>query len=329
VDTIEKVAREIQELIPEARVGIGHGQMRERDLERVMSDFYHKRFNIMVCTTIIETGIDIPSANTIIINRADKFGLAQLHQLRGRVGRSHHQAYAYLLTPDRRSMTSDAEKRLEAISNAEDLGAGFTLATYDMEIRGAGELLGEEQSGQIETIGFSLYMDMLDRAVKAIRAGKQADIENAFNDAIDINLRIPALIPADYLPDVHTRLVMYKRLANADNEEGLRDLQVEMIDRFGLLPEQTKNLFRVTQLKLNAEKIGIVKLEANSSGGKVEFSSDTRVDPLQIVKLVQTQSRLYKLEGANRLKFSIPMESTETRLQTIKDLLDYLTPAAV
>jgi len=329
VDTIEKVARELQELIPEARIGIGHGQMRERDLERVMSDFYHKRFNIMVCTTIIETGIDIPSANTIIIHRADKFGLAQLHQLRGRVGRSHHQAYAYLLTPDRRSMTSDAEKRLEAISNAEDLGAGFTLATYDMEIRGAGELLGEEQSGQIETIGFSLYMDMLDRAVKAIRAGKQADIENAFNDAIDINLRIPALIPADYLPDVHTRLVMYKRLANADSDEGLRDLQVEMIDRFGLLPEQTKNLFRVTNIKLQAEKIGIVKLEANSAGGKIEFASDTRVDPLQIVKLVQTQSRIYKLEGANRLKFSVPMEATETRLKTIQDLLDYLTPTLI
>lgn len=328
VDTIEKVARELQELIPEARVGIGHGQMRERDLERVMSDFYHKRFNIMVCTTIIETGIDIPSANTIIINRADKFGLAQLHQLRGRVGRSHHQAYAYLLTPDRRSMTGDAEKRLEAISNAEDLGAGFTLATYDMEIRGAGELLGEEQSGQIETIGFSLYMDMLDRAVKAIRAGKQADIENTFNDVIDINLRIPALIPADYLPDVHTRLVMYKRLANAENEEGLRDLQVEMIDRFGLLPEQTKNLFRVTQLKLNAEKIGIVKLEANGRGGKIEFASDTRVDPLQIVKLVQTQARIYKLEGANRLKFTMDMEATETRLQTISDLLTYLTPTS-
>lgn len=326
VDTIEKTARELQELIPEARIAVGHGQMRERDLERVMSDFYHKRFNIMVCTTIIETGIDIPSANTIIIDRADKFGLAQLHQLRGRVGRSHHQAYAYLLTPDRRSMTDDAVKRLEAISAAEDLGAGFTLATYDMEIRGAGELLGEEQSGQIQTIGFSLYMDMLDRAVKAIRQGRQADLEKALSEAIEINLRIPALIPSDYLPDVHTRLVMYKRLANAQNEEALRDLQVEMIDRFGLLPEQIKNLIRVTQIKIRAEAIGIVKLEANSRGGKVEFASDTRVDPLQIVKLVQSQPRVYKLEGANQLKFSMDLEATEKRIQTVIDLLDHLTP---
>lgn len=329
VDTIEKTARDLQELIPEARIAVGHGQMRERDLERVMSDFYHKRFNIMVCTTIIETGIDIPNANTIIMDRADKFGLAQLHQLRGRVGRSHHQAYAYLLTPDRRSMTDDAVKRLEAISAAEDLGAGFTLATYDMEIRGAGELLGEEQSGQIQTIGFSLYMDMLDRAVKAIRQGKQADLEKALSEAIEINLRIPALIPADYLPDVHTRLVMYKRLANAQNDEALRDLQVEMIDRFGLLPEPIKNLFRVTQIKINAETIGITKLEANNRGGKVEFASDTRVDPLQIVKLVQSQPRIYKLEGANQLKFTMDMESTEKRIQSVVDLLTYLTPKTI
>lgn len=326
VDSIEKTARDLQALIPEARIAVGHGQMRERDLERVMSDFYHKRFNIMVCTTIIETGIDIPSANTIIINRADKFGLAQLHQLRGRVGRSHHQAYAYLLTPDRRSMTDDAEKRLEAISAAEDLGAGFTLATYDMEIRGAGELLGEEQSGQIQTIGFSLYMDMLDRAVKAIRQGKQADIEQALKESIDINLRLPALIPADYLPDVHTRLVMYKRLANAESADALRDLQVEMIDRFGLLPEQTKNLFRVTQIKIAADQLGITKLEANARGGLVEFSGDTKVDPLGIVKLVQSQPRIYKLEGANRLKFSLDLESSEKRLQCVNDLLDYLQP---
>jgi len=326
VDTIEKTARDLQTLIPEARIAVGHGQMRERDLERVMSDFYHKRFNIMVCTTIIETGIDIPSANTIIINRADKFGLAQLHQLRGRVGRSHHQAYAYLLTPDRRSMTDDAEKRLEAISAAEDLGAGFTLATYDMEIRGAGELLGEEQSGQIQTIGFSLYMDMLDRAVKAIRQGKQADIEQALKETIDVNLRLPALIPADYLPDVHTRLVMYKRLANADSAEALRDLQVEMIDRFGLLPEQIKNLFRVTQIKIKADQLGITKLEASARGGLVEFSSETRVDPLKIVKLVQSQPRIYKLEGATRLKFALDLESNEKRLQSVTDLLDHLQP---
>lgn len=326
VKTIEKTARELQALIPEARVGVGHGQMRERDLERVMSDFYHKRFNILVCTTIIETGIDIPSANTIVIDRADKFGLAQLHQLRGRVGRSHHQAYAYLLTPDKRSMTDDAVKRLEAIASAEDLGAGFTLATYDMEIRGAGELLGEEQSGQIQTIGFSLYMDMLDRAVKALRQGKTLNTDLTADTTTDVNLRIPALIPSDYLPDVHARLVMYKRLASATSEEALRELQVEMIDRFGLLPDATKNLFRVTLLKLKAEALGIVKLEANPRGGRMEFSAETRVDPLTIVKLVQTQPHIFKLEGASHLKFTLSMESSEQRLQNLTDLLDRLTP---
>jgi len=326
VSSIEKTARELQELVPEARITIGHGQMRERDLERVMSDFYHKRFNVMVCTTIIETGIDIPNANTIVIHRADKFGLAQLHQLRGRVGRSHHQAYAYLLTPDKRSMTTDAVKRLEAISAAEDLGAGFTLATYDMEIRGTGELLGEEQSGQIQTIGFSLYMEMLDRAIKAIRQGKVPDPTKDSDGLVEVNLRIPALIPADYLPDVHLRLVMYKRLANAETEEALRDLQVEMIDRFGLLPEPSKNLIRVTQIKLKAQTIGITKLEASARSGVIEFSSDTRVEPLTIVKLVQTAPHAYKLEGANKLKFTLPMETTEQRLQQVTELLNKLIP---
>ncbi|MDQ2075588.1 transcription-repair coupling factor [Marinimicrobium sp. ABcell2] len=326
VKNIERVARELSELVPEARVGIGHGQMRERDLERVMSDFYHKRFNIMVCTTIIETGIDIPSANTIVIHRADKFGLAQLHQLRGRVGRSHHQAYAYLLTPERRAMTGDAIKRLEAIAAAHDLGAGFTLATHDMEIRGAGELLGEEQSGQMHTLGFSLYMDMLDRAIKAIRQGKEPDINAPLESAVDINLRIPALIPNDYLPDVHTRLVLYKRLANAESDEDLRELQVEMIDRFGLLPEPAKNLFRVTRLKLKAQAIGVDKLEAGSNAGRIEFSEGTRVDPMTIVKLVQTHPQIYQLAGANQLKFKQDMDDTETRLTAVTDLLDVLTP---
>ncbi len=326
VSTIEKTARDLQELVPEARIVVGHGQMRERDLERVMSDFYHKRFNVMVCTTIIETGIDIPNANTIVIHRADKFGLAQLHQLRGRVGRSHHQAYAYLLTPDKRSMTGDAVKRLEAISAAEDLGAGFTLATYDMEIRGTGELLGDEQSGQIQTIGFSLYMEMLDRAVKAIRKGKIPDPTNEFDGMVDVNLRIPALIPSDYLPDVQSRLIMYKRLANAETDEALRDLQVEMIDRFGLLPEQTKNLVRVTQIKLKAQTIGITKLEASARSGVIEFSGDTRVEPLTIVKMVQAAPHAYKLEGANKLKFTLPMDTTEQRLQQVTGLLDKLMP---
>ncbi len=329
VKTIEKTARDIKAMVPEARIGIGHGQMRERELEQVMSDFYHKRFNVLVCTTIIETGIDVPNANTIIIDRADKFGLAQLHQLRGRVGRSHHQAYAYLLTPPQRTMTADAVKRLEAIANAEDLGAGFTLATHDLEIRGAGELLGEDQSGQMHTVGFSLYMDMLDRAINAIKSGKTPNIEAPLDTNIEVNLRIPALIPDDYLPDVHTRLILYKRLANAADREALRELQVEMIDRFGLLPESTKNLMQVTELKLKAQQLGIHKLEASNSGGRVEFSNETRVDPLSIVQLVQTQPQIYRLEGANHLKFRVDMETSETRIQTLTSLLERLTPKDV
>jgi len=223
-------------------------------------------------------------------------------------------------------MTSDAVKRLEAIASAEDLGAGFTLATYDMEIRGTGELLGDEQSGQIQTIGFSLYMDMLDRAVKAIRQGKQPDIDSALDDVIDVNLRIPALIPSDYLPDVHTRLVMYKRLAGAESEESLRELHVEMIDRFGLLPEQAKNLIRVTQIKLKAQQIGVTKLEAGARSGRIEFSSETNVDPFTIVQLVQSKPHIYRLEGANQLKFTQDMESTEHRLQAVDELLNHLIP---
>jgi transcription-repair coupling factor (superfamily II helicase) len=215
--------------------------MREKELEQVMSDFYHQRANILVCTTIIETGIDIPNANTIIMDRADKFGLAQIHQLRGRVGRSHHQAYAYLLTPESGSLTSDAEKRLEAITAAEDLGAGFILATHDMEIRGAGELLGESQTGNMTAIGFGLYMDMLDRAVTAFKSGKQINFDNDGEDSTEIKLHLPALIPDDYLPDVQMRLVLYKRISNAKTTDALRALQVEMIDRFGLLPEPVKN----------------------------------------------------------------------------------------
>ncbi len=325
VKNIEKTARELQELVPEARIAIGHGQMRERELEGVMADFYHKRFNVLVCTTIIETGIDVPSANTIIIDRADKFGLAQLHQLRGRVGRSHHQAYAYLLTPEQRAMTGDAVKRLEAISKADDLGAGFTLATHDMEIRGAGELLGDGQSGQIQSVGFSLYMDMLDRAVKSIQAGKEPNLDQPLSGQIEVNLRIPALIPDDYLPDVHTRLIMYKRLAGAKDLEELRELQVEMIDRFGLLPEQTKNLVRVTELKLQASQLGVEKLEASARGGKIEFSAETKVDPLSIVKLVQNQPQTYRLEGANKLKFNLDLEDSQDRLSTVSLLLDGLT----
>lgn len=326
VKTIEKCAADLQALVPEARVGIGHGQMHERELERVMSDFYHKRFNVLVASTIIETGIDVPSANTILIERADKFGLAQLHQLRGRVGRSHHQAYAYLLTPPRKQMTEDAQKRLEAIANAQDLGAGFVLATHDLEIRGAGELLGDGQSGQIQAVGFTLYMEMLERAVKAIRKGEQPNLDQPLGGGPEVNLRVPALIPDDYLPDVHTRLILYKRIASAADEDGLKELQVEMIDRFGLLPEPTKNLMRLTLLKLQAEKLGIKKVDAGPQGGRIEFAADTCVDPLVLIKLIQGQPNRYKFEGATLFKFQVPMERPEERFNTLEALLERLAP---
>jgi transcription-repair coupling factor (superfamily II helicase) len=324
VDTIEKCAQELQALVPEARIGIAHGQMRERELEQVMQQFYHKQFNVLVCTTIIETGIDVPSANTIIMDRADKLGLAQMHQLRGRVGRSHHQAYAYLLTPHKKAMTGDAEKRLEAIAQADDLGAGFALASHDLEIRGAGELLGEEQSGNINTIGFTLYMEMLDRAVKAIRAGKTPNLDQPLEISTEINLRISALIPDEYLPDVHNRLMLYKRISNAKTVDDLNELQVEMIDRFGLLPDPAKNLFAVTALKLEAERLGIRKIDAGSEGGRIEFSSETKVDAMRLIRLIQTQSRHYKLEGGDRLKFMLKSDNAEERLSVVHSVLEAL-----
>ena len=324
VKTIETTAEQVRELVPEARVGVAHGQLPERSLERVMSDFYHKRFNVLVCSTIIETGIDVPSANTIVIERADKFGLAQLHQLRGRVGRSHHQAYAYLLTPPPRNMTKDAIKRLEAISEAEDLGAGFTLASHDMEIRGAGELLGDEQSGQIETIGYSLYMQMLDRAVKAIRAGKTPNIEAPLDDGVEIKLNLPALIPDDYLHDVQQRLVMYKRIASAESAAELKELQVELIDRFGLLPAPLKTLLRQTRLRHRAEQLGITRLEAGEQRGRVVFGSGTAVDPMTLVTLIQKDPVHYRLDGADTLRFEADMANEEARFQAVEGLLERL-----
>ncbi|MFA5630775.1 MAG: transcription-repair coupling factor [Porticoccaceae bacterium] len=326
VKTIEKAVEELRTLVPEARVGFAHGQIRERELERVMSDFYHQRFNVLVCTTIIETGIDIPSANTIIIERADKFGLAQLHQLRGRVGRSHHQAYAYMLTPPPKAMTADAVKRLEALAEADHLGSGFTLATNDLEIRGAGELLGEGQSGHIHSIGFTLYMSMLEKAVRAIKSGKAPQAALEADTATDIKLNIPALIPEDYLPDINTRLILYKRLASTSDEEELKELQVEMIDRFGLLPNATKNLIRLTRLRQRAEALGIHKIDAGPNGARIQFSAQTPVDPLTIVTLVQKQPDRYRLAGASELRLTAAMESPEARLDSISGLLDTLTP---
>jgi transcription-repair coupling factor (superfamily II helicase) len=285
--------------------------MREHQLEKIMSDFYHLRFNVLVCTTIIESGIDVPTANTIIIDRADRFGLAQLHQLRGRVGRSHHQAYAYLLVTAKGALTQDAEKRLEAITAMEDLGAGFNLATHDLEIRGAGELLGEEQSGQIEGIGFSLYMEYLQEAIEALKHGKEPSFEDLAKSHLEIDIKIPALFPNDYINDVHLRLTLYKRIANAQNDYALLQLREEIIDRFGVLPEASKNLFRITSLRLLAEKIGILKIVASPVGGVIEFSAKPSLEPMQIIGLIQKQPDIYKLKGASKLEFRLPISDNK------------------
>jgi len=288
-----------------------------------MLDFYHHRFNVLLCTTIIETGIDVPNANTIIINRADKFGLAQLYQLRGRVGRSHHRAYAYLVRPERRSMTADAVKRLEAIESLEELGTGFMLATHDLEIRGAGELLGDDQSGQIHEIGFSMYTELLERAVKALRAGKQPELDKPLHTGTDINLHMPALIPDDYLPDVHLRLIMYKRIAHAENRDDLRELQVEMIDRFGLLPDAVKNLVRVTELKLLATPLRVEKIDASVDGARIVFDDEPNIDTGKLIILIQTQARHYKFDGKKTLKITdiIPDKDRASRIEQLLDTL--------
>ena len=325
VDTIEKTAADIQALVPEARVVTAHGQLRERELERIMSDFYHQRFNVIVCTTIIETGIDVPSANTIIMDRADHLGLAQLHQLRGRVGRSHHQAYAYLLTPHEKRMTKDAKKRLEAIASLEDLGAGFTLATHDLEIRGAGELLGEDQSGSMSQVGFSLYMEMLDHAVEALKDGKQLSLNQVTAKQTEIDLRLPALIPEDYIFDVSLRLSLYKRIASCKNKNQLDDIQVELIDRFGLLPQATKNLVHIAKIRLKSQKIGISRIEVNDKGGSIEFNDNTKVDHMLIIGLVQKQPTMYKMVPPNKLKFSRTSEGDQARFNVITNLLNDLT----
>ena len=303
VENIQKAADKLAELVPEARIAIGHGQMRERELERVMNDFHHQRFNVLVCTTIIETGIDIPTANTIIIERADHFGLAQLHQLRGRVGRSHHQAYAWLLTPHPKAMTTDAQKRLEAIASLEDLGAGFALATHDLEIRGAGELLGEDQSGQMETIGFSLYMELLENAVDALKAGREPSLEDLTSQQTEVELRMPSLLPDDFIPDVNTRLSFYKRIASAKNEQDLEEIKVELIDRFGRLPDAARNLLDIARLRQQAQKLGIRKLESNEKGGVIEFNEKNNVNPVWLIGLLQKQPQHFRLDGPTRLKF--------------------------
>ncbi len=326
VEDIQTIEQKLAKLVPEASIRIGHGQMPERELEQVMLDFSHRRFNLLLCTTIVESGIDVPTANTIIINRADRFGLAQLHQLRGRVGRSHHRAYAYLIAPPKKAMTADAIKRLEAIDSLEDLGSGFTLATHDLEIRGAGELLGDEQSGQMHEIGFSLYTDLLARAVESLKAGREPDLEAPLDAGVDINLHVPALLPDDYVPDVHLRLILYKRIASCESAEQLRDLQVELIDRFGLLPEATKNLVRIAALKRKAASMGVEKIDAADEGGYMIFSQHATIDPVALVKLVQGDSRRYRLQGTHRLSFREDLSDLDRRFECIEKLLDTLKP---
>ncbi|WP_045727939.1 transcription-repair coupling factor [Xanthomonas sp. GPE 39] len=327
VESIGRMQRELSELVPEARIGIAHGQMPERELESVMLDFQKQRFNVLLSTTIIESGIDIPNANTIVINRADRFGLAQLHQLRGRVGRSHHRAYAYLLVPDQRSITADAQKRLDAIASMDELGAGFTLATHDLEIRGAGELLGEDQSGQMAEVGFSLYTELLERAVRSIRQGKLPDLDSGESArGAEVELHVPALIPDDYLPDVHTRLTLYKRISSARDGDGLRELQVEMIDRFGLLPEPVKHLFAIAELKLQANALGIRKLELGEQGGRLVFESKPNIDPMTILQMIQKQPKLYAMDGPDKLKLKLPLPEPIDRFNAARGLLTALSP---
>lgn len=325
VATIEKQTLKLAELIPEANVQFAHGQMRERDLEHVMSDFYHQRFNVLVCTTIIETGIDIPSANTIILNKADRFGLAQLYQLRGRVGRSHHRAYAYLIIPKRNTLTADAKKRLEAIESIESLGTGFTLATHDLEIRGAGELLGDGQSGQMIEIGYTMYTELLERAVTALKSGKKPELDKPLHHGAEIDLHAPALIPNDYIPDVHERLIMYKRIASAEDKNELKDLQVEMIDRFGLMPPQLKTLHLVTELKLSAAKLDIIKIDYSADGGRIIFSEKPNIDPMKIIKLIQSQPNIYKLDGNDKIRLMRSADDVKDRIKELESLFEYLS----
>jgi transcription-repair coupling factor (superfamily II helicase) len=324
VETIEKTAQAIRELVPEASVAVGHGQMRERDLEQLMLDFYHRRFNVLVCTTIIESGIDVPTANTIIIDRADRFGLAQIHQLRGRVGRSHHRAYAYLITPPHKAMTADAVKRLEALESLEELGAGFTLATHDLEIRGAGELLGDEQSGQIQEIGYNLYMELLERAVAGLKAGKPADLEKPLHAGPEVDLHLPALIPEDYVPDVHLRLVLYKRVAGAESREELDELKVELIDRFGPLPPYAQSLFRAAQIKLRAAQLGIRKIDAGATGGYFVFDEDNKIDTRRVLKLIQSRPKDYRLDGPLKLRFTHDARTEENLFTGVEMMVELL-----
>ena len=324
VEDIEAFAERLRRVVPEASIRVGHGQMRERDLERLMLDFYHRRFQVLVCTTIIESGIDVPTANTILIDRADRFGLAQLHQLRGRVGRSHHRAWAYLLAPPLAALPDDARKRLEAIESLEDLGAGFTLATQDLEIRGAGELLGEEQSGQIQEVGIGLYLDLLERAVAALREGREPALEAPLSAGTEVDLQMPALLPEDYIPDVHIRLQLYKRMAGTADAPHLDDLEAEVIDRFGPLPPPAKTLLTVHRLRQRAASLGLRRFELGATAGLVEFSREHRVEPARVVRLLQRSDGRYRLDGPTRLRLRIDSADPAARIALAEKVLKEL-----
>lgn len=327
VKTIQRVTEELQELIPEAKIAYAHGQMSELQLEQVMRDFYHQHINVLVATTIIESGIDVPSANTIIINRADRFGLAQLHQLRGRVGRSHHQAFAYLLVPELKIVSKDAAKRLNAIAQLEDLGAGFSLASHDLEIRGAGELLGETQSGLIDDVGFTLYSEYLNRAIASLKQNGSTTPDKLETKHTDTKIHVgfPALFPDEYLPDVHMRLLMYKRIASAINTEEIRELEIESIDRFGLLPDSAKHLFQLSRLKLKAQPLGISKIDVDEDGGVAKFIQNPPLDVSEIISLIQQEPGTYRLASASELEFEIKLETVEQRFAFIEHLLTRLS----
>ncbi len=324
VDSIERMRERLTRLLPEARLAVAHGQMRERELERVMREFTAQRFNVLLCSTIIETGIDIPTANTIVINRADRFGLAQLHQLRGRVGRSHHQAYAYLLTPSEDALTKNAQKRLEAIQMMEELGSGFYLAMHDLEIRGAGEILGEQQSGEMQEVGFSLYARMLDKAVRSLRAGKAVDMEGSVDISTEVNLHVPALLPADYCSDVHERLSLYKRLADADSREALEALHEELVDRFGDLPEPARALLECHQVRIAARPLGVARVDATHEAVQLQFIKNPPVDGAKVIDFIRRKGRHARLAGPEKLRVDAKLPAWQERAAAVKEILQQL-----
>ncbi|HNZ91989.1 MAG TPA: helicase-related protein, partial [Acidovorax sp.] len=320
VETIENRRQKLEEFLPEARIAVAHGQMPERELERVMRDFVAQRYNILLCSTIIETGIDVPTANTIIMSRADKFGLAQLHQLRGRVGRSHHQAYAYLMVPDVEGLTKQAQQRLDAIQAMEELGSGFYLAMHDLEIRGAGEVLGENQSGNMLEVGFQLYNEMLSEAVRCLKAGKEPDLLSPLSVTTDINLHAPALLPDDYCGDVHLRLSFYKKLATAKNPDQIDGLLEEIVDRFGKLPAQAQTLIDVHRLRVLSQPYGVVKVDAAPGVITITFKPQPPIDPMRIIELIQKNKHI-KLAGNEKLRIERELKEPKDRAQLVRDIL--------